>query len=120
MADWKEEIRTRLAGLNLSPAREAEIVEELAQHLEDCYRQLRLAGASHDAACQAARAQLAPGVLARELRKIERPICIEPIALGAQRGRIMSELVQDLRYGFRMLRNSPALKPAMIATVTTM
>jgi len=108
MADWKEEIRTRLAGLNLSPAREAEIVEELAQHLEDCYRQLRLAGASHDAACQAARAQLAPGVLARELRKIERPICIEPIALGAQRGRIMSELVQDLRYGFRMLRNSPA------------
>src|SRR5215467_2642188 len=96
LSEWKTEIRKRLEGLNLAPARECEIVEELAQHLEDCYRQLRLAGASNDDACQAARAQLAPGVLARELRKIERPICIEPIALGAQRGRIMAELVQDL------------------------
>jgi len=35
MPDWKPEIRRRLAKLNLSPAREAAIVEELAQHLDD-------------------------------------------------------------------------------------
>ena len=35
MIDWKKEIRQRLAGLKLKPTREAEIVEELAQHLED-------------------------------------------------------------------------------------
>jgi hypothetical protein len=34
MIDWKEEIRQRLPGLKLEPTREAEIVEELAQHLE--------------------------------------------------------------------------------------
>jgi hypothetical protein len=33
--DWKPHIRPRLASLRLSPAREAEIAEELAQHLED-------------------------------------------------------------------------------------
>jgi hypothetical protein len=43
MPDWKKEIRERLAGL-LSPTREAEIVEELTQYLEDSYEQLRLEG----------------------------------------------------------------------------
>lgn len=37
MADWKEEIRKQLASLKLAPAREAAIVEELAQHF-DCPR----------------------------------------------------------------------------------
>ncbi len=35
--DWKPEIRRRLAGLRLSPTREAAILEELSQHLADCY-----------------------------------------------------------------------------------
>ena len=34
MPDFKIEIRARLAALQLSPMREAEIVEELSQHLE--------------------------------------------------------------------------------------
>jgi len=36
MCDWKQAIRERLACLKLETAREAEIVEELSQHLEDC------------------------------------------------------------------------------------
>ena len=32
--DWKSFIRSRLASLRLSPARESEIAEELAQHLD--------------------------------------------------------------------------------------
>jgi hypothetical protein len=35
MPDWKEEIAERLRSLRLPPAREAEIAEELAQHVED-------------------------------------------------------------------------------------
>jgi hypothetical protein len=31
MREWKQEIRRRLADLHLAPAREAAIVEELAQ-----------------------------------------------------------------------------------------
>ena len=50
MPDWQEEIRKRLDGLKLAPVREAEIVEELAQHLDDRYRELVSGGATeHDA-----------------------------------------------------------------------
>jgi hypothetical protein len=40
MPDWKAEIRERLAGLQLAPTREAAIVEELAQYLDDYYAEL--------------------------------------------------------------------------------
>jgi len=38
--EWKDEIRKRIAELRLEPTREAEIVEELAQHLEDRFQEL--------------------------------------------------------------------------------
>jgi predicted permease len=50
MPDWKMEILARLAELKLEPAREAEIAEELAQHLEDRYQELVSGGTSHDEA----------------------------------------------------------------------
>jgi putative ABC transport system permease protein len=46
MPDWKDAIRKQLAGLHLAPTREAEIVEELAQHAEDRYRELQSGGAT--------------------------------------------------------------------------
>jgi len=45
MPDWKPEIRQRLAGLQLAPTREAAVVEELAQHLDDYYAELLASGA---------------------------------------------------------------------------
>jgi len=45
MHEWSHEILSRLAALNLSPVREAEIIEEVAQHLEDRYQELVAAGA---------------------------------------------------------------------------
>ena len=44
MPDWEEHVRPRLSGLRFSPTREAEIVEELSQHLEDRYRELIAGG----------------------------------------------------------------------------
>ena len=46
MPEWKSELQRRLAGVPLAPEREAEIVEELAQHLADRYQELRTAGAT--------------------------------------------------------------------------
>ena len=46
MPDFKVEIRARLAELRLSPVREAEIVEELSQHLEQEYERSVSGGAS--------------------------------------------------------------------------
>ena len=50
MPEWADEVRARLASLRLSPTREAEIVEELSQHLDDRYHELIAGGASPDEA----------------------------------------------------------------------
>jgi putative ABC transport system permease protein len=48
--DWGAHVRPLLATLDLSPAREAEIVEEVSQHLEERWRELTASGASADEA----------------------------------------------------------------------
>ncbi len=45
MPEWKHIVRERLAGLKLDPRREAEIVEELAQDLEQRYTDALASGA---------------------------------------------------------------------------
>jgi putative ABC transport system permease protein len=109
MPDWKEEIRRRLSGLSLSPTREAEIVEELAQHLEDSYEQLLRGGATKEEALQAAMLELTEGgLLAHELREVERPVRHEPMVAGApRRMSMLGDFRQDLRYGLRTLRKNP-------------
>jgi hypothetical protein len=46
MPDWTEHLRPRLAQLRLSAAREAEIIEELSQHLDERFEELRVGGAT--------------------------------------------------------------------------
>jgi hypothetical protein len=61
MPEWNADLRARLAGLRLTPAREAEIVEELAQHLDDRYEELRASGSSHTDARRIALDELSEG-----------------------------------------------------------
>jgi len=58
MPEWKEEVSRRLASLKLAPAREAEIVEEVAQHLEDRYQELVASGTTEDEARRVALEEL--------------------------------------------------------------
>jgi putative ABC transport system permease protein len=109
MPDFKDEIRRRLAELSLSPTREAEIVEELSQHLEERYEQGLSRGATEPDACQIALLELdETDLLARELNRVEqRPP--DSIILGAAaKTNLLGDLSQDLRYGLRMLARSPA------------
>ncbi|MFZ0917853.1 MAG: ABC transporter permease, partial [Candidatus Udaeobacter sp.] len=110
MPDFKIEIRARLAGVGLSPVREAEIVEELSQHLEDEYDRALSCGASEDEARQQVLEQLnTPDLLRRELKHMEPRGLKDPSALGTERKiNVFADLQQDLRYGLRTLAKNPA------------
>ena len=58
MPDWRSLVRERIAPLRLEPARETDLTEELAQHLEDHYRDLRAGGVSEEEAHQNATLEL--------------------------------------------------------------
>jgi putative ABC transport system permease protein len=109
MPEFKKEIRKRLAGLSLSPAREAEIVEELSQHLEDQYEQAVAQGASDEEARRAVLAELNENdLLAPGLKRVERRVPLEPLVMGKHgKTNMIADLWQDLRYAARMLARSP-------------
>ena len=118
MSVWRRELVERLAGLGLRPEREAEIVEELSQHLDDRVRDLVALGSDPAAARAAALADLdAPGELARRLRDlVPRPLNLPPVG-APSRGRWLHARWQDVRHSFRSLRRSPAFTAAVIITL---
>src|SRR5215471_16903713 len=110
MPDFKAEISARLSELQLSPAREAEIIEELSQHLEQEYERAVSGGASEEEARQKALEELnTPDRLRRELKNVEHRISQHPITSGTRsKVNMFSDIGQDIRYALRMLAKNPA------------
>lgn len=106
MPDFTEEVRKRLARLNLEPTREASIVEEVALHMEDRYRDLLAQGNDAEQAQATVFAELdQDNRLTRGLKEIEPQARVAAEPPGAPGfGSFAASLWKDVRYSVRALR----------------
>lgn len=119
MPDWSGEIRRRLSAVPLPPEREAAIVDEVAQHLEDRYQTLLASGQpAVEAERRAWRELEGDDVLGRLLSATEPPR--RPSLAGleaAPQGRLLRGLWHDGRYALRNLRKHSMLSATVIVTL---
>jgi predicted permease len=116
MPDWKQSVRQRFAALRLTTPAEADLVEEVAQHLEDRFRELYTGGASEDDARRQTMAELDDLYpLASSLeRKQQMPKA--DLNESSQRG-FFTGLAKDLRYAIRSMRRAPAFAAFVVLTL---
>jgi predicted permease len=127
--DWKRIVRQRLRLPQLTAAREAEIVEELAQQLDEAYREALGRGVGA-AEARAAATRHVPdwSALARELAQAETRH-VTPLEQRAQEqvtlrrrsaakwGIMFYDLISDLFYAVRQIRQRPGFALVVVATL---
>ena len=119
MADWKRLVRETLAPLRLTPAAETELVDEIAQHLDDLHRELRSGGASEADAYRQTVAELDDiSALRRGVDRSQHMPLAEPVPTGAQPSASrVDDVVRDLRYAGRMMRANPMFVLFVVLTL---
>src|SRR5262245_26291054 len=122
MPNWNHIARNHLAVLRLPPEREIEIVEEQALHLEAAYEDAIAAGLSEAEAEARALRSYDWRLLECELSRAEQPVAARALRpslelIELKGGMRMESMLQDLRFGVRMLLKSPAFTLAAILSL---
>ena len=111
MPNWKSALTTLLASLHLSPPREAEIIEELSQHLEDRHQELLSQGYSANQAAKLALEEINEHDLLTKLKTVERQE-------ASYKSHLLTDLSRDLRFGFRTLRKQRLFTVISVLTLS--
>jgi putative ABC transport system permease protein len=119
MVDWRQLVLGRLAELRLTTAAESELTEEIAQHLEELYRELESGGATPEAAYARTVAELDNiSELRSGLERNQHMPRHEAVPTGdAVASTWMNDLQRDLRYAGRAMRTNPVFVLVVVLTL---
>lgn len=113
---WREQIRPHFASLRLDPAREAEIIEEISQHLDERYAELLQTGTPHEEARRIALDELLENdALTSSMRGLRQSSHRQrPSVADAS---LLADAWQDLRHSWRALGTSRVFATAAVLTL---